>query len=172
MFKDSEETFAASFVPGDIFNTEHISDSSYSTVVPTTPAPILRTLTSLTPLKGHVSAIHTSSFFHLFSEPLQRLVAERLASLLSPEPGSMIFGAHIGLPEKGLRPSPRGSSMFCHSPESWREMWIGEKGVFKQGEVRVDAILQESPRKKIPRVSAALAIGPQVLLLSFCITRL
>jgi len=174
LFKDTEETFSASFVPGDIFNPDHISPSSYSTLStqPSTPTPALRTLTSLNPLKGRVSAIHCSAFFHLFSEPLQRTIAERFASLLSPEPGSMIFGAHVGLPEKGVRPSWRGSDMFCHSPESWKEMWVGEAGVFKEGEVKVEAVLRAMPRKRIPNKSADSAVSIATTELMFCITRL
>lgn len=41
----------------------------------------------------------------------------------------MIFGVHGGQPKKGYVKPTVGTehewkySMFCHSPESWREMW-------------------------------------------------
>ncbi|KIL67227.1 hypothetical protein M378DRAFT_73824 [Amanita muscaria Koide BX008] len=68
----------------------------------------------------------------------------RLASLLSPDPGSIIFGGHGGLPVKGNRTHHLLGSertMFCHSPESWRDFWDGQ--VFAKGTVRVEAELQE-----------------------------
>jgi len=36
---------------------------------------------------------------------------------------------------------PNIPSMFCHSPESWKDLW--ETVVFKRGSVRVDAKLVE-----------------------------
>ena len=94
-------------------------------------------LTSLTPLQGHVSAIHASSLFHLFEEVKQLELGKRLASLLSPVPGSLLFGAHVGLPEKGIR----NGNKFCHSPESWKELWDGT--IFPKGTVDVVAGLKQ-----------------------------
>jgi hypothetical protein len=34
--------------------------------------------------------------------------------------------------------------MFCHSPESWRELWDGQ--VFKKGSVKVDCGLKKMER--------------------------
>lgn len=113
------------------------------------PMPLLRTLSSLTPLQGKISAIHASSFFHLFLEDEQLAVARRLASLLSPQKGSIIFGQHVSRPEKGFREEAsvkasdglhvKRRAMFCHSPESWKELWL--KDVFggddNQGEKRI-----------------------------------
>jgi hypothetical protein len=104
-------------------------------------------LTSLTPLQGHISAIHASSFFHFFSEEKQLEAARQLASLLSPEPGSIIFGSHMGEGVKGPQQVPdevKGlrEPMYCHSPETWkREVWDGP--VFEQGTVEVKAELRE-----------------------------
>jgi len=93
---------------------------------PEASAPALSSLTTLTPLHGHVSVIHTSSFFHLFSEEKQLELARKLAGLLSPLPGSMIFGLHSRQAEKGLRTESSelrtGDYMFCHSDESWKEL--------------------------------------------------
>ncbi len=49
----------------------------------------------------------------------------------------MIFGVHGGRHEKGIREvgsnSSRRRNMFCHSPESWRSLWMAKylpRGVF------------------------------------------
>jgi hypothetical protein len=114
---------------------------------PATPKPALQTITSLNPLHGHVSAIHASSFFHLFLEDQQLQLGRALAGLLSPEPGSMIFGSHGALPTKGFRPLKNFSddgSMFCHSPESWRDLWDGV--IFTKGTVKVECHLKSHSR--------------------------
>lgn len=149
LFRSTPETFPATFIPGDVFDPDFISDAPPRVSAPTDPLPPLSSLKGLTPLQGRLSAIFAASFFHLFNEEKQLAVAHRLASLLSPEPGSIIFGAHGGRPEKGWRVettnvNPDGIRMWCHSADSWKEMW--EKEVFKNGEVKVWAILIEVPR--------------------------
>jgi hypothetical protein len=118
---------------------------------PLSSAPDLRSLTSLSPLHGRVFAIHASALFHLFSEEKQLHLARALAGLLSPEPGSMIFGLHKGAPEKkGFEPSiMRGDHhrMWCHSPESWTELWDGL--VFEKGVVKVQTKLVQRERKNL-----------------------
>lgn len=114
----------------------------------TTPLPALASLRTLNPLQGRISVIHASSLFHLFNEVKQRELARALGSLLSPEPGSVIFGAHGGRPEKGFyiekyRGNPNGVTMFCHGPQSWKDLW--GKDVFKAGQVAVSASLRELP---------------------------
>ncbi len=150
LFNTTPETFPVPFIPGDAFDPDFLKPSLIPTVKPTDPLPPLATLTSLTPLIGRLSAVHTSSFFHLFPEEKQLELAILLAPLLSPEPGSMIFGGHGGLPQKGLRErkNSHGIYMFCHSPESWKELW--ETQVFQPGQVRVEAFLKETVRKDLP----------------------
>ncbi|THG92561.1 hypothetical protein EW026_g8377, partial [Hermanssonia centrifuga] len=153
LFKSTPETFPVPFIPGDAFNSVFLAPAPVSTSLPDGPVPPLSSLTSLTPLIGRLSVIHASSFFHLFNEELQLQLAKRLGSLLSPEPGSFIFGSHAGLPEGGLRSlNLRGSArvveMFCHSPESWKELW--EKEVFGEGKVKVEAFLTEVQRQDLP----------------------
>lgn len=99
--------------------------------------PVLRSLISLNPLRGHVSVIYAAALFHLFNEEKQLWLARSLAGLLSFEPGSIIFGYQAGKPVKG--PSGYGS-MFFHSPDSWKELWDGE--VFEKGKVEVDVFLK------------------------------
>lgn len=152
------------FVAGDAF--EMITPRCPFYDEPDTPRPVLKSLTSLTPLQGHVSAIHASAFFHLFGEEKQQKFARRIATLLSPAPGSVVFGLHVGNTEKGYITDPKENqkrAMFCHSPESWSELWDGE--VFKKGTVRVEAWTKE-----VERVD--LGPGAKFFLLIWAVTRL
>lgn len=143
LFRSTTDTFPVPFIQGDIFDPLHIAPTAPHYSLPITPRPSLSTLTSLTPLEGHVSVIHATLFFHLFQEEGQLAVARALASLLSPLPGSLIFGSHSGLPVAGLKPTPtvRGDYVYCHSPESWRTLWDGV--VFEKGTVEVAAELAQ-----------------------------
>lgn len=91
------------------------------------------------------SGLYASALFHLFSEGQQRELAQRLSALLSPESGSVAFGWHIGARSKGTITIGKGpGTLFCHSPESWRELWeeaCGDRGV----KFRVDAVLKDPP---------------------------
>ncbi|GJJ09837.1 hypothetical protein Clacol_004061 [Clathrus columnatus] len=109
--------------------------------------PSLTDLTSLTPLQHRISVIYASSFFHLFGEDEQFKLAHLFASLLSPLPGSIIFGSHNGAPEGDkpgrIRASTRGNSGFGHSPASWKELWTDKNGPFspEQVVVQVEALI-------------------------------
>ena len=142
LFKTTAKEFPAHFIAGDAFNPTFLETRQSLDSPPTTSAPALSSLQTLTPLHGHVAAIHASSFFHLFDEAKQFELAKKLAGLLSPEPGSIILGGHAGQPVKGYweRRTLSGGQMFCHSPESWRELWDGQ--VFEKGKVRVDVVLK------------------------------
>lgn len=88
-------------------------------------------------------------------------LARALAGLLSPEPGSVIFGLHVGLAEKGFKSALSGGLMFCHSPESWVQMWDGP--VFEKGIVTVQAKLIHVERRdpkgdETPARSVALLV--------------
>ena len=141
LFRSTQTTFPVPFLEGDIL------DPSFLPPVPplptsTTPlsphAPLLSTVKSLSELQGHISAIFTGAFFHLFKYDGQARVARLLASLLSPLPGSMLLGVQGGRHEKGFWCPAPGTQMNCHSPESWRELW---EGVFAEvgAQVRVEA---------------------------------
>ncbi|PCH40468.1 hypothetical protein WOLCODRAFT_136894 [Wolfiporia cocos MD-104 SS10] len=131
------------FLPGDALNTAFLEAVAPFSSPPTSPRPEISSLTTLNPLRGHVSAIHASAFFHLFDEVGQLELARSLAGLLSPEPGSIIFGAHNGQAEKGVLKGPSlhitTKNMFCHSPGSWVAMWDGV--VFEKGKVKANAFL-------------------------------
>ncbi|KAI0932446.1 hypothetical protein AcW2_001075 [Taiwanofungus camphoratus] len=148
LFNTTPETFSAPFLAGDVFDLAFLEPTQPFYSPSEAAVPALSSLTTLTPLRGHLSAIHASSFFHLFSEAGQLQLARSIAGLLSSEPGSMIFGEHGGRPEKGYRTEGsvmrRGGHMFCHSPETWTELWDGS--VFKKGSVKVDAFLHEIER--------------------------
>jgi len=120
--------------------------------LPTSERPSLQSLAStksLSSLQGHISVIHVSALFHLFKEEPQRRVAQKLASLLSPVPGSIIFGLHRGLPEPGeiTNVGKAKDTIFAHSPESWRKLWIreGDEGVFPPGMVEVESSITQIP---------------------------
>ena len=144
LFKSTPATFPAAFIPGDIFDPAILSLSPLSCTTdcnnPTNPTPALSSLTSLTPLQHRISAIHASSFFHLFNEEKQLELAKRLATILTLEKGSIIFGQH------GSRPENRGipGEMFCHSPETWEKLWTEEVfGPDQKVRVKVDTRLTE-----------------------------
>jgi len=143
LFKSTPETFPVAFIPGDVFDPAFISQRGpfLSTAdVKGAVMPPLNTLTSLIPLQGKISAIHMSSFFHLFPEDLQLQLAKIVSSLLSPEKGSIIFGQHVGMPVKGFKDEFKAQvKMFCHSPESWTQMWVEDVfgGKDKDGNDRV-----------------------------------
>lgn len=89
---------------------------------------------------GHLSVIHASLFFHLFDEKKQLDLARRVAGLLSPQSGSMIFGGHYGRLEEGTRTEVLADGLihtqFWHSPKSWKNLW--EEQVFRKRSVSVE----------------------------------
>jgi hypothetical protein len=143
LFNSSPETFPAHFVGGNAFNPEILAVAPPASMQ-STESPDLDNLTSLNPLHGQVSAIHSTAFFHLFKEDEQLHLARALAGLLSAEPGSIILGAHTGAQEKGTVSGVYNNievDIFAHSPESWAAMWDGE--VFEKGMVKVEAEFRE-----------------------------
>ncbi|KAE9411501.1 hypothetical protein BT96DRAFT_952531 [Gymnopus androsaceus JB14] len=108
--------------------------------VPESP---LNTVKSLNKLKGRMNAIHISRLFHLFTEQQQLELAHRLAKLLSPSPGSMIFGQHRGSDVPGVKVNTLGETSFYHSPDSWKTLWNGV--VFLEGTVEVNCVLRPTP---------------------------
>ncbi|KAH8116883.1 hypothetical protein DFH11DRAFT_1577984 [Phellopilus nigrolimitatus] len=145
LFKSTPESFPVAFIPGDIFDPLHVAPAQPHYSPPATSRPAnLSELTSLTPLQGHISAIHASAFFHLLDEAEQLAAARALASLLSTSPGSMIFGTHSSSHISGLRTAPNqlGKQIYCYNPEDWRAMWDGV--VFENGAVEVKVTLVDS----------------------------
>ncbi|PBK67609.1 hypothetical protein ARMSODRAFT_1020608 [Armillaria solidipes] len=166
LFKTTAETFPARFIPQDIFQLKGLTKEGVPSSIPK-----LSQVQSLADLQGNISAIHTSSFFHLFDEEGQFEIAKIMATLLSSESGSMIFGSHVGRPEKGFRSEVASKSvqrrnMFCHSPESWRSLWDGE--IFPKGSIRVDAFLHDRNRYGLDTVDP----GAKTILLVWCVTLL
>ena len=140
LYRSTPQTFPATFLVGNVRDPAFLPPGQVSTKAPDTPCPDLCSLTSFCSLRGRVSAIYAARFFHLFSEGGQVEVACKLASLLSPEPGSTVFGIHIG----SLHRPPANSftASFCHSRESWRELW--EDKVFAGHSVKIDSTLSAS----------------------------
>ncbi|KAF8896607.1 hypothetical protein BD779DRAFT_597846 [Infundibulicybe gibba] len=168
LFRSSHETFPVPFVQGDALDPGTIVPRAPFYDTPDTPVPDLKTLGSLTPLQGHLSAIHATHFFHLFNEEQQLALARQLASLLSPRAGSVLFGSHVAMTRKGVSGElfkGSGTHLFCHSPESWRALWDGV--VFESGAVRV-----ETEMKAIGRGDAGADGGPVLYLISWSVTRI
>jgi hypothetical protein len=154
LFKTTQETYPLAFVPGDVFDPNHLEITSPLATAQAPPedrpSPDLLSLTSLNPLHGRVFAIHASAIFHLFGEEKQLQLARALAGLLSPEPGSIICGVQRAAPEKkGFELSivGKGHRMWFHSPESWTELWDGL--VFEKGVVKVQTELTQVDWKKL-----------------------
>ncbi|TBU33175.1 hypothetical protein BD311DRAFT_749372 [Dichomitus squalens] len=144
LFRSTPDTFPVPFVQGDILDPAYLAPAP---LLPTSSTPILDPLPPLSEVKtlnelhGKISAIFASAFFHLFKFEGQEQVARKLAGLLSPLPGSLIFGTQTGFAEKGGW-GVDGSRADYHSDESWKELWENlfvEAGV----EVEVKARLQQ-----------------------------
>ncbi|GJJ09829.1 hypothetical protein Clacol_004053 [Clathrus columnatus] len=157
LFKTTEESYSVPFLQGDMFDPNFLKPGvrpvNTSSQITTSP-PSLAALTSLTPLQHHVSVIYTSSFFHLFEADEQFKLAHLFASLLSPLPGSIIFGSHVGASEDEEdklgrnRFTLRGTTAFAHSPASWKELWTGESGPFTPEQVLIQVkVVQNMDRK-------------------------
>jgi len=89
----------------------------------------LSNIKTLNDIRGRVSVIWAAALFHLFSEKNQRQLAHALGRLLSPESGSIIFGAHIASDNKGTmvdESSEKNVRLFYHNPDSWKELWVGK----------------------------------------------
>lgn len=139
LYRSTPDTFPATCLVGDVLDPNFLPPGTVSIRVPESPCHEIQSLTSFCSLKGRVSAIYVARFFHLFNEEEQEELACKFASLLSPEPGSTIFGAQIGIPERS--PTDSSSSFFCHSPDSWRELW--EDKVFAGHSVKVDGRISQ-----------------------------
>lgn len=85
------------FIPGDVFTLPAAAP------IPTTVDFDLSKISKLADLIGSVKYLFTGSVFHLFDEAKQAEMARKLVSLLArgSRPGSVIFGRHMGLEEKG-----------------------------------------------------------------------
>jgi hypothetical protein len=79
----------------------------------------ISSLTNLTPLLRRVSVIEVTNLFHLFDEAKQAELAKRIAALISPTQGSIIFAINGGS-------SPAGNwfeHRWFHSPGTFEDLW-------------------------------------------------
>ncbi|KAI9461144.1 hypothetical protein HD554DRAFT_2176421 [Boletus coccyginus] len=136
LFRSTPDSFPATFLAGDVFDPAFLSPFK-SGSAPLTEVN-LSNISTLNELRGNVSVIWASSLFHLFPEEGQRRLAHAVGRLLSPEKGSVIFGIHMGLPSKGTVAYDTDVKMFCHDPESWKEMWVARSTI--QNGTGVDAV--------------------------------
>ncbi|KAI0806960.1 hypothetical protein C8Q74DRAFT_1225223 [Fomes fomentarius] len=168
LFNTTPKTYPVPFISGDIFDPAFLEATPPVYAPPSTPKPTrLSDVKTLTELRGLVSAISVCAVFHVFSKEEEQLqFARAIASLLSPEPGSIIVGLQCGLREAGMRKGFTFDS-FCHSPESWTKLWDGQ--VFKKGTVKVDAQLVERGRRV---VRDGVIANHNILMLEWTVTRL
>jgi hypothetical protein len=139
LFRSSTASFPATFIQADL-----LDEAQLTLGPPSNDAPDLVNLSSLNQLRGHVTAIHASALFHLFSEEKQRALAQALGSLLAPVTGASIFGWSTGATEAGFiefETSVSHPRQFVHSPSSWEELWNGV--VFPKGSMKVEARVRD-----------------------------
>lgn len=130
-------TFPVRFVEADFFDQRYLSTHS----APSATRPDLRTIRTLTPLKGHATILTLQMVFHLFDQRGQYELAHRLAQMLSPAPGSLIVGRQMGdLTPRTLMLGP--NPHFLHTPQSWEKMWAA---IFPPGTVEFRTALVELP---------------------------
>ncbi|KIK98967.1 hypothetical protein PAXRUDRAFT_63944, partial [Paxillus rubicundulus Ve08.2h10] len=92
LFRSNLELLKATFVAGNALDPTFLSPVAGSREP---PVPVgLSNISVLNDLHGKVSAIWATSFFHLFPEKNQRQLAHA-------QSGSIIFGSHVAMPEKG-----------------------------------------------------------------------
>lgn len=152
LFKTTPETYPVPFLPGDIFDPNFLRPGvpPLPTTAEITDSPPLKSLTSLTPLQHHVSIIYASLFFHLFEKEKQAQLAHLFASLLSPVPGSIIFGYHSGASDTEedkngrSRITGRGYATFDNSPATWKELWTGADGPFTPDQITFETIARQT----------------------------
>ncbi|EJF59791.1 hypothetical protein BD309DRAFT_953483 [Dichomitus squalens] len=146
LFRDTPETFPVPFIEGDVFDPDFlaIAEPPSKDVTLICPPPSLKDLVSLNPLRGHVSAVYMGKFLHIFDEAGQAHIAKALAGLLSPEPGSILFGVQGALEDKGpFTPTSSDWTMFCHSPESLGKLF--EDAFGGPGTIKFESRMVEEP---------------------------
>ena len=144
LFRDSPKTFPVPFLEGDVFDPAFLAaQPPPSAPLPHNP-PALDAITSLNPLRGHVAAVYMGKFLHIFDEAGQARLARALAGLLSPEPGSILFGVQGALPVRGpFKPGTSDWTMFCHSPESLGALF--EEAFGGKGKIRFESRMITEP---------------------------
>ncbi|KAJ3710936.1 hypothetical protein C8R42DRAFT_596483 [Lentinula raphanica] len=171
LFRSDDNSFPAAFIQGDIFDKSFLDPTALppKETHAETNIPPLKSLTSLNPLRGYLSACYCGNLFHLFDEDAQRQLAKALAGLLSPEPGSMIFGAHLALAKKGMmKTTGIDGFMFCHSPDSWKELW---QSIFGKDAVEVTAELRVYPLKIADTIGVAAGDDTPVIYMDWSVLR-
>lgn len=100
LYQDSA-TNSIRFFTSDIFEVDP-HPSSLITKSPDVTVVDTSQITTLEQLRGRIDHFYTGALFHLFDEKTQYALALRIASLLKREPGSVVFGRHVGLASPGL----------------------------------------------------------------------
>jgi hypothetical protein len=83
---------------------------------------------NLDDVKGKVTLLYTGAVFHLFNEENQRIFTEKISSLVAKDKEVVVFGSHRGAEQKGPRDHRSGGILFCHDPQSWKDLWTEALG--------------------------------------------
>jgi hypothetical protein len=117
----------APFVEGDLLNEAFLPRLPLSRAHAPSAEPIpigdFAALTTLAPLQHRISTIFAERLFHLFPFAHQADLAARLAPLLVPKKGAMVFGQQWGGRKFEATQDDESLDVFLHSEESWRAMW-------------------------------------------------
>jgi len=141
LFRTDPLNFPVKFIMGNVF------DDSFCAPHPIERASDLdlANATTLNDLQGRFGVIHASALFHLFDEAQQVSLAQRLAALLSTEPGSVALGTQGGVPN-GYEGALEARWHWAHSPATFRALL---ESSFPPGTVRVEAESREYRRPTI-----------------------
>ncbi|KAL8626377.1 hypothetical protein Q9189_007930 [Teloschistes chrysophthalmus] len=81
-------------------------------------------LVPLSSLEKQISIIAANSIFHLYNYSDQLKLAKRMVRLLSPQPGFMILGRHIGSSVPGEYPGMNDDgTRYAHDVASFQRFW-------------------------------------------------
>ncbi|KAL8665680.1 MAG: hypothetical protein Q9202_001990 [Teloschistes flavicans] len=81
-------------------------------------------LVPLSSLEMQISVIAANSIFHLYNYSNQLKLARRAVRLLSPQPGSMILGRHLGSRVPGEYPGMNDNdTRYAHDVASFQRFW-------------------------------------------------
>lgn len=74
-------------------------------------------------LRGKVTMIHATSFFHLFNWTQQLFIGNRFVSFLKPGTrNGLIYGRHIGIADP-RNPDVDARAPYLHNQESFQRLW-------------------------------------------------
>ena len=78
----------------------------------------------LEPLRGQITIVHATSFFHLFDWKQQLQIGKALVELLKPgTKNGLVYGRQAGVETRGRELPGIGGATFLHDKESFQQLW-------------------------------------------------